>query len=72
MTTRYGRASGGQQCVDHTPWGHWSVITLLTAIRGGKLMERAALTKPGAMTGALFVGYVGFMLARCRGPATWW
>lgn len=62
MTTRYGRAMGGQRCIDHAPGRRWSTTTLLTAIREGELMKESTITCPGAMTGELFEAWTQQLL----------
>jgi len=58
MTRRYGRAPGGQRCVDHAPQGHWQTMTMVSAIGDGGVLEPATVVLDGPMDGATFLVYV--------------
>lgn len=68
LQTRRGRALEHARCVDSAPAGHWSTTTLLTAIRGGGVMEQATVLCPGAMTGEVFESYSESMLSPALRP----
>lgn len=65
MTRLYGRAPGGQRCVDKTPHGHWGAMTMISAIRDCGVMERASVVVDGSMDGPTFLAYV----QQCLVPA---
>jgi len=65
MTRLYGRAPGGERCVDHTPHGHWRTMTMLSAIGIEGVIEPATVVIDGAMDGPTFLDYV----EQCLAPA---
>jgi transposase len=65
MTRLYGRAAKGQRCVDHTPYGHWKTMTMISAICRDRVLDQASVVLDGAMDGPTFLGYV----TRCLVPA---
>lgn len=65
MTRLYGRAMGGERCVDKTAHGHWKTITLVSAITDNQLLEQATQAFDGPMDGPTFVDYV----EQCLVPA---
>jgi transposase len=58
MTRRYGRSPGGQRCIDKTPHGHWKTITMISAMQGTGVLEKATLALDGPIDGPTFLGYV--------------
>ena len=52
----YGRAKGGQRCVDQAPGGHWNSVTFIGALRVDGLTAPWCLD--GAMNGSAFLAYV--------------
>ena len=58
MTRLYGRAPGGERCVDHTPHGHWRTMTMLSAIGIEGVIEPATTVLDGPMDGPTFLFYV--------------
>ena len=58
MTRRYGRSPGGERCVDKTPHGHWKTITMISAIQGTGVLEKATLAFDGPIDGPTFLSYV--------------
>lgn len=65
MTRLYGRAMGGERCVDKTPHGHWGSMTMISAIRDDGVMKQASVVLDGTMTGPTFLMYV----QQCLVPA---
>ena len=66
MTRRYGRAPRGERLVGAVPQGHWKTTTFVAALRANGLT--APLVIDGAMTGDLFVAYVGQVLVPTLKP----
>lgn len=58
MTRLYGRATGGDRCVDHAAHGHWQTMTMVSAIREEGVLEDATLVLDGTMDGPTFLSYV--------------
>lgn len=58
MTRLYGRAMGGERCVDKTPHGHWGSMTMISAIRDEGVMEGASMVLNGSMDGPTFLAYI--------------
>ena len=56
MTRRYGRAPGGQRCIDSAPHGHWQTTTFVGALRRRRLT--APMVTDGPMDGPIFLAYV--------------
>jgi transposase len=65
MTRLYGRAMGGERCVDRTPHGHWGSMTMVSAIRDRGVLEQASVVLDGSMDGPTFLTYV----EQCLVPA---
>ena len=61
MTRLYGRARGGQRCVDSTPCGRWKTTTILSSIRLEGSTER--LVFEGAVDRKMFDAYIKEVLA---------
>ncbi len=55
MTRLRGRAKGGQRCVDETPSGHWSTMTMISSIRLDG--TTACMAIEGATSGDVFEAY---------------
>jgi len=68
MTRLYGRAPGGERCVDHTPHGHWRTMTMLSAIGIEGVIEPATTVLDGPMDGPTFLFYVQNHLAPALRP----
>src|SRR5262249_14154770 len=60
MTRASGRAPKGERLVGAVPQGHWQTTTFVAALGLGGMT--APLVIDGAMTGDLFVAYVGQVL----------
>jgi transposase len=58
MTRLYGRAMGGERCIDKTAHGHWKTITVISAITDGQVLKQATQAFDGPMDGPTFLGYV--------------
>ena len=56
MTRLYGRACGGNQCLDTTPCGHWETVTILSSIRIDGTTE--SLVFEGAVDRKMFDAYI--------------
>jgi transposase len=65
MTRLYGRAMGGQRCIDATPHGHWKTITVISAMGESGVLPPATLALDGPMDGPTFLAYV----RQCLAPA---
>jgi transposase len=57
----YGRALGGARCVGALPHGHWRTSTFIAGLRCDGMI--APLLIDGPMDGAMFLAYIGQMLA---------
>jgi transposase len=57
MARKYGRGPGGQRLVGAVPHGHRKATAFVAALRAGGMT--APVVIDGAMTGDLFVAYVG-------------
>jgi transposase len=66
MTRRYGRAPRGQRLAGVVPHGHWKTTTFVAAL--GLCGMTAPMVIDGAMTGELFVAYVGQVLMPALRP----
>lgn len=66
MTRLYGRAQGGQRCLDSTPCGHWETVTILSSIRLDSSTE--SLIFEGAVDRKMFDAYVKEVLAPTLRP----
>ena len=55
MTRLRGRAKGGQRCIDETPSGHWSTMTMISSIRLDG--TTACMAIEGATSGEVFETY---------------
>jgi transposase len=66
MTRRYGRAPVGERLVGAVPQGHWKTTTFVAALGLGGMA--APMVIDGAMTGDLFVAYVGQVLVPTLRP----
>ena len=58
MTRLYGRAPGGQRCIDRTPHGHWKTLTMLSAIGYHGVIEQATVVVDGSVDSDVFIAYV--------------
>lgn len=56
MTRLYGRAHGGQRCMDSAPCGHWESVTILSSIRLDGATE--SLVFEGAVDRKIFDAYI--------------
>lgn len=56
MTRLYGRAHGGQRCMDSSPCGHWKSVTILSSIRLDGSTE--SLVFEGAVDRKIFDAYI--------------
>ena len=56
MTRRYGRARGGQRCLDSAPCGHWETVTILSSMRLDGSTE--SLVSKGAVDRKMFDAYI--------------
>lgn len=61
MTRRYGRALGGQRCLDSVLCGHWETVTILSSIRLDGSTE--SLVFEGAVDRKMFDAYIKEVLA---------
>lgn len=66
MTRLYGRAPGGERCVDHTPHGHWKTTTLICALDHCGM--RCATHVDGAVNGDIFTAFIQQVLAPALKP----
>jgi transposase len=66
MTRRYGRARGGNRCLDSAPCGHWETVTILSAIRLDGTTE--SLVFEGAVDRKMFDAYIKEGLAPTLRP----
>jgi transposase-like protein len=69
MTRTRGRAPKGQRVVAKVPGGHWTVVTMISAVRTSGPF--AAATIVGATDSDVFRTYVREVLAPQLRPATW-
>lgn len=60
MTRRRGRCPMGERLVCRVPHGHWKTTTFVAALRTAGMV--APMVVDGAITGDLFVAYVGQVL----------
>jgi transposase len=68
MTRRYGRAAGGERCVDYTPHGHWHTSTLLSALRLDGVVQEATMVIDGPMNRDTFLAYTEHCLVPALRP----
>lgn len=68
LTRLYGRAMGGERCVDRTPHGHWKTTTLVSALRLDGVIADATVLIDGAMNTATFIAYTEQYLAPSLRP----
>lgn len=61
MTRLYGRAHGGERCLDSAPCGHWETVTILSSIRLDGSTE--SLVFEGAIDRKMFDAYIKEVLA---------
>lgn len=61
MTRLYGRAHGGERCLDSAPCGHWETVTILSSIKLDGSTE--SLVFEGAMDRKMFDAYIKEVLA---------
>jgi transposase len=66
MVRRYGRAPRGQRLVCKVPFGAWTTLTFIAALRHDRIT--APLLLQGAMNGQIFRAYVEQMLAPTLKP----
>lgn len=66
MTRLYGRAHGGQRCVDSAPCGHWESVTILSSIRLEGATE--SLVFEGAVDRKIFDAYIKEVLVPTLRP----
>lgn len=66
MTRLYGRAQGGQRCLDSTPCGHWETVTILSSIRLDSATE--SLIFEGAVDRKMFDAYIKEVFAPTLRP----
>jgi transposase len=66
MTRLYGRAYGGNRCLDSAPCGHWETVTLLSSIRLDG--ETESLVFEGAVNRKMFDSYIKEGLAPTLRP----
>ena len=68
MTRLYGRCLKGKRVIDHSPYGHWKTITMLSAIRLSGVIEKASIIIDGAMNRPTFESYTQECLAPSLRP----
>jgi transposase len=61
MTRLYGRARGGERCLDSAPCGHWETVTILSSIRLDGSTEN--LVFEGAIDRKMFDAYIKEILS---------
>ena len=66
MTRRYGRAPRGERVREATPAGHWSTLTLLSAMSSQGML--ASMTVESATDGAVFLAFLDYVLCPCLRP----
>jgi len=66
MTRLYGRAHGGERCLDSAPCGHWETVTILSSIRLDGSTE--SLVFEGAVDRKMFDAYIKEELAPTLHP----
>ena len=66
MTRLYGRAHGGNRCLDSAPCGHWETVTILSSIRLDG--ETESLVFEGAVDRKMFDAYIKEILAPTLRP----
>lgn len=66
MTRLYGRARGGNRCMDSAPGGHWETVTILSSIRHDG--ETESLVFDGAVDRKMFDAYIKEGLAPTLRP----
>ena len=66
MTRLYGRARGGERCLDSAPCGHWETVTILSSIRLDGSTEN--LVFEGAIDRKMFDAYIKEILSPTLRP----
>ena len=66
MTRLYGRAASGQRVHEATPQSHWTVVTLIGALRVSGMV--APMTVEAATGGEIFLAYVEHFLCPALRP----
>jgi len=66
MTRLYGRAASGQRVHEATPQSHWTVVTLIGALRVSGMV--APMTVEAATDGEIFLAYVEHFLCPALRP----
>ena len=66
MTRLYGRAYGGNRCLDSAPCGHWETVTILSSLRLDG--ETESLVFEGAVDRKMFDAYIKEVLAPTLRP----
>jgi transposase len=66
MIRRYGRAVGGQRCVDTAPAGHWQTLTFIAGLRADQLTAPWCLNR--ALNGDAFKAYLSSQLGPTLRP----
>ena len=66
LVRRYGRGPRGARVIDHAPWGHWEMHTVIAGLRTEGLMASAVLE--GALDADSFVAYVEQILVPAVRP----
>jgi transposase len=66
MTRLYGRARGGNRCLDFAPCGHWETVTILSSIRLDGETENFVFE--GAVDRKMFDAYIKEGLAPTLRP----
>jgi transposase len=66
VVRRYGRGPRGARVVDHTPWGHWELQTVLAGLRSEGLIAPAVIA--GALDQSSFRAYVEQVLVPTLRP----
>ena len=61
MTRLYGRARGGERCLDSAPCGHWETVTILSSIKLDGSTQ--SLVFEGAVDRKMFDAYIKGVLA---------
>lgn len=56
MTRLYGRALGGERCVDTAPHGHWKTSTFIAGLRYNQMTAPMLFDAP--MNSACFLAYI--------------
>lgn len=62
MIRKYGRAKGGERCLDKTPGGHWKTMTFIAGLRMNEIVAPWCLDAP--MNGKNFKIYLDTQLVQ--------